>query len=265
MPLLGRPGFGLCCAYLFIISTPSDNRGRMRVVFILLVLITCSRTKIVTASAAATTATSELSGKRGNKAASAYRNPRRNKVKPQHKPFSDNGSNSNRGNEHNSIKSKQQLARQGRSVLVVNSTTCQEVSYRIVKQWDPKTDIPFTVTGSSQAHKLTPQTTIPLSDMTPVCTAHAPSDIIRDTIDLVCDIRINIKPKITMVTLPRCLVTAWLTLAALRFPSRAGDIVETGTWRGGMSALSLLLMRRYGNCSASSPSGSQRRFWAFDS
>jgi hypothetical protein len=165
--------------------------------------------------------------------------------------------------------------------LVVNSSTCRDVAYQLALQWDQAIPIPPTTLKSKTP---LPHSTLDLvnigADLATQCTQHSSgAELIRDTIDLVCHIRIETKPKITMVTLPRCLATAWLTLAALRSPSLPtpppaasaetvlGDIVETGTWRGGMSILSLILMKKYdrdGTCSRR-VGVPPRRFWAFDS
>lgn len=153
--------------------------------------------------------------------------------------------------------------------LVLNMSTCRDISYQLAQQWDPTLSqspppSPAAAAGAPLA--------LSLASTFSLCPSSPPLKTLNDTIDLVCHIRVDIQPKITMVSLARCLATAWLTLAALRLPHE-GAIVETGTWRGGMSILSLMLMKKYDHCSATAATGGEagrepviaRKFWAFDS
>ena len=176
--------------------------------------------------------------------------------------------------DDNSRKKKQntRVMNKNKNRLVVNIETCRDISYQLAQQWDPS----ISQSPSSVATTHTTTEGVPLALSLASITSHCLSSsfstliTLNNTIDLVCHIRLGIHPKITMVTLPRCLATAWLTLAALKLP-REGAIVETGTWRGGMSILSLLLIKRHDHCAATSTGGGgggssvARKFWAFDS
>jgi hypothetical protein len=179
---------------------------------------------------------------------------------------------SNKNDEKNRKKKKKgQTNVKVRTRLTLNATSCPEVAAKLTYLWDKSVDLlpylslspidPFVLAVTPSA-----SSTLPLSphSLTPYCPNNITKFLIINTINLVCRIRVVTRPKITMVTLPRCLATAWLTLAALKLP---GDIVETGTWRGGMSILSLSLMKSSEDLcdSIAGRSASSRKFWAFDS
>jgi hypothetical protein len=179
---------------------------------------------------------------------------------------------SNKNDEKRKKKKKGQTNVKVRTRLTINATSCPEVAAKLTYLWDKSVDLlpylslspfdPFVLAVTSSSAP----STLPLSphSLTPYCPNNITKFLIINTITLVCRIRVVTRPKITMVTLPRCLATAWLTLAALKIP---GDIVETGTWRGGMSILSFSLMKSSeGLCdSIAGRSASSRKFWAFDS
>ena len=144
-------------------------------------------------------------------------------------------------------RSRSRMSKQEQWRFNLNSSTCKNISYQISQKWD---------------ESLPPASSVSLSSITTRCSND--KNTVNETIDDVCRIRVGVKPKITMVSLSRCLATAWLVLGSLQLPE--GDIVETGTWRGGMSILCLILMKRYDNClKEKSKVLTRRSFWAFDS